>query len=342
MERRKVQKTGSASYMITIPKTWVELLGLKSGDYVYIHRYEDKLIITPIKEEYPAITGEIRVSGDVDNKQIFRALVAMYLAGYDNIKITYNPSLSGLGKRISELKNYARIKLAGVEVIDETHNSLTIKILIDYRELTLASAIRRLHLIVNSMLQDAIQAFGNRDLDLAEAVIQRDDEADRFHFLIIRQLARILQDIKLMKELGISSPVETLNYRIVARNLERIADHAVNIAKRTYRLSEKCVFCKETCSLAMEINDVFNKSMESFYKLSRVEAEEALSKSEKLLSEIESLLFNKIIPGDVGVEEKIVLTMIMDSLRRISRYSSGIAEVSLNIKGIKSREYELK
>ncbi|MEM4821806.1 MAG: AbrB/MazE/SpoVT family DNA-binding domain-containing protein, partial [Desulfurococcaceae archaeon] len=48
MERRKVQKTGSASYMITIPKTWVELLGLKSGDYVYIHRYEDKLIITPI------------------------------------------------------------------------------------------------------------------------------------------------------------------------------------------------------------------------------------------------------------------------------------------------------
>jgi len=32
-ERRRVQKTGSSSYIITLPKEWVDAVGLKSGDY---------------------------------------------------------------------------------------------------------------------------------------------------------------------------------------------------------------------------------------------------------------------------------------------------------------------
>ncbi len=342
VEKRKIQKTGSSSYIITLPKDWIDTMGLRSGDYVLVYEHEGKLVITPPKVEAKRRIGEIRVIEPVDNEEIFRVLVAMYLAGYDTIKVGFNPEIKGLAKRLSDLKNYARIKLAGLEVVDESYDTITMKILLDLRELPLIRALRRLHLIVNNMLKDSIEAFYRNDKGLADAVIQRDDEADRFHFMIVRQLALALLDIRIMYELKINNPVETINYRIVARNLERIADHAVNIAKRTYHRPEKCVLCEETYRIGLKIIDLFNKAMDSLYKLSRREAEEAIKTSSEIVSLIETTLINKILLGNIESKEKALLTMIYDSLRRITRYSSGIAEATLNIKANRNNINEIK
>ncbi len=342
VEKRKIQKTGSSSYIVTLPKEWIDSMGLKSGDYVLIYEHEGKLVITPPKLESGVLSGEIKVLKPVDNEQIFRILVAMYLSGYSNITITFNQSIPDLAKRLSDLKNRARIKLAGVEVVDETYNSVVMKILLDLKELPLIRATRRLHLIVNNMLKDALEAFKNNDRGLAEAVLQRDDEADRFHFMIVRQLALALLDIRVMHELGISNPVEAINYRIVARNLERIADHAVNIARRTFHRQSECVLCEETYDLGIRITNLFNKAMDGLYKLSRQQSEEVIHEAHEIVSEIEETLLNKILLGNISDQEKTLLTMIFDSLRRITRYSSGIAEATLNIKVSKSSITEIK
>lgn len=342
VEKRKIQKTGSSSYIITLPKDWIDSMGLKSGDYVLVYEHEGKLVITPPKMEAKRLTGVIHITQPVSNEEIFRVLVALYLAGYDTISVTFDPKIPDLAKRISELKNYARLKLAGIEVVDETYNSIVLKILLDLKELPLIRALRRLHLIVNSMFKDALEAFRRKDKGLAEAVIQRDDEADRFHFMIVRQLALALLDIRIMHELGISNPVETINYRIVVRNLERIADHAANIAKRTYHMPEECILCDETYQLGQRILEQFNKAMDGLYKLSRRQAEEVIEESRKIVDEIENTLLNKILLGDISDQEKTVLAIIYDSLRRMTRYSSGIAEATLNIKANRSNIEEIK
>ncbi|ABN69650.1 phosphate uptake regulator, PhoU [Staphylothermus marinus F1] len=342
VEKRKIQKTGSSSYIVTLPKDWIDSMGLKSGDYVLIYEHEGKLIITPPKLEAGMLTGEIRVLKPIENDQVFRILVAMYLSGYSSITVTFDKNIPELAKRISELKNHARIKLAGIEVVDETYNSVMMKILLDLKELPLIRATRRLHLIVNNMLLDALKAFYTKDTGLAEAVLQRDDEADRFHFMIVRQLALALLDIRIMNELGISNPVEAINYRILARNLERIADHAVNIAKRTYHRPDDCVLCKETYDIGLRINSLFNKAMDGLYRLSRQQSEEVIFEAQEIIKTIDNMLFNKILVGDISDQEKIVLTMVFDSLRRITRYSSGIAEATLNIRASKSSVIEIK
>jgi phosphate uptake regulator len=342
VEKRKIQKTGSSSYIITLPKDWIDTMGLHSGDYVLVYEHEGRLVITPPEAEAGGRTGEIRVLEPVDNDEIFRVLVAMYLSGYDTIKVSFNPKIEGLAKRISELKNRARIKLAGLEVVDESYDTVTMKILLDLRELPLIRALRRLHLIVNNMLRDAFEAFYRNDKGLAEAVIQRDDEADRFHFMIVRQLALALLDIRVMYELKIKNPVETINYRIVARNLERIADHAANVARRTYHRPSKCTLCGETYAICQRIVDLFNKAMDSLYKLSRREAEEAIRASADIVSQIEETLTKKILLGNIDAQEKVLLTMIYDSLRRITRYCGGIAEATLNIKANRNNINEVK
>jgi len=342
VEKRKIQKTGSSSYIVTLPKEWIDMMGLKSGDYVLIYEHEGKLIITSPKAEARQLSGEIHIKEDIDNQEIFRVLVAMYLSGYDNIAVTFSSNIPNLARRISELKNMARIKLAGIEVVDETYNSISFKILLDLKELPLIRAIRRLHLIVNGMLNDALNAFIRKDRELAAAVIQRDDEADRFHFMIVRQLALALLDIKIMYELGISNPVEAINYRIVVRNLERIADHAVNIAKRIKHMPEQCMLCQETYELGQRIISTFNNAMDNLYKLGRKKAEEVIRDAQEIVREIEDILLNKILLGNISDQEKIVLTLIYDSLRRITRYSSGIAEATLNIKVNKNNVIDIK
>ncbi len=344
VERRKIQRTGSSSYIVTLPKEWIDSIGIKPGDYVLIYEHGNKLIITPTYTEAQQLVGEIRVtSHDVGIDEIFRVVVAQYLAGYNTITLVFKEDIPGLARKISELKNLARVKLAGIEVVDETYNTLVLKILLNLEELPLMRAIRRLHLIVNNMLNDAIKAFRTGNRGLAEAVIQRDDEADRFHFMITRQLALALLDIRIMHNLGIASPVETINYRILARNLERIADHAVNIARRALQRPEECRYCGEIADFGDKAIELFNKSMDSVYRLSRRTAEETILEAADLVNKLQDLLSTKILRDqEITDLEKTTLSMIYDSLRRIIRYSSGIAEATLNIKVARNNIVEIK
>ncbi len=342
VERRKVQKTGSSSYIVTLPKDWVDSTGLKAGDYLLVYQHGNRLIITPAEAEIQEINGQVIVHGDQDVREIFRVVVAMYLAGYNTISIEFRDTRSDLAKKISELKHLARVKLAGVEVVDETYNMLVLKILLNLQELPLMRAIRRLHLIVNNMLADALTAFRDKDTGLAEAVIQRDDEADRFHFMITRQLSLALLDIRIMHELGIGNPVETINYRILARNLERIADHAVNISRRAITRPKDCYYCFDYYEIGMRIQGLFNEAMDSIYKLKRRTAEEVIQHADELAEYIRIFLEKVLRDTKISEAEKTTLAMTYDSFRRIIRYSSGIAEAALNIKASRSRIIEIK
>ncbi len=74
------------------------------------------------------------------------------------------------------------------------------------------------------MLRAALDAFMTRDADLARSVLTADDEVDTLRDLIYRQLIRSM--------VADSREVErSLSLMFVARNLERIADHATNIAE---------------------------------------------------------------------------------------------------------------
>ncbi|WP_276814741.1 phosphate signaling complex PhoU family protein [Desulfurococcus amylolyticus] len=340
-ERRRVQKTGSSSYIITLPKEWVDAVGLKSGDYVSVEKYGDKLVIIPPSTEAVQVKSTIKVSPEVTVDQVFRMLLAMYLSGYSTIVVAFDSRIPDPARFISEVKNMARIKLAGVEVVEESYNSVTFKILLNIKELPLLSAVRRLHLIVNNMIEDVKTLLKTMDGNVAYAIIQRDDEADRFHHMIVRELSMALLDVRIQHELGISSIVEALSYRIIARNLERIADHSVNIARRILAM-KKTSGADIVYELMVKASDLFNKAMGSLYSLSRRDAEEVIQTARVLVDEIEKTIYEKIINSTLPDNEKAGLTLICDSLRRIVRYSNGIAESVLNIKAAKNPSVEVK
>jgi phosphate transport system protein len=81
------------------------------------------------------------------------------------------------------------------------------------------------------MLKNALDAFVNHDPAAARALIPRDKEVDALNKQIYRELAQHM----------IESPdtiARCLNLMIVSKSLERIADHATNVAEEVVYLCE--------------------------------------------------------------------------------------------------------
>jgi len=78
--------------------------------------------------------------------------------------------------------------------------------------------------LARSMLRDALNAFGTEDADLARHVLESDDELDDMNRHAFREVTKFVE----------SSPhlsVAAIDHLIISRNLERVGDHATNIAE---------------------------------------------------------------------------------------------------------------
>jgi phosphate transport system protein len=100
--------------------------------------------------------------------------------------------------------------------------------------------IPRMATIAQSMVKDSVDAFMRDDPDLAEEVVDRDDEVDALNYQIYRELLSYMVEDP-------SSIARATRILFVSKNLERVADHATNIAEmvvymvkgRTIRHTEK-------------------------------------------------------------------------------------------------------
>jgi phosphate transport system protein len=77
---------------------------------------------------------------------------------------------------------------------------------------------------VRSMVRDALRSFIEGDTDLARHVLEADDDVDRINKEAFANLSRFMQG-------NPEGAVQALDALSIARNLERVADHATNIAE---------------------------------------------------------------------------------------------------------------
>lgn len=120
--------------------------------------------------------------------------------------------ISGVVERIGD---YAKNIAKRVGEIDRQKN---------FEPLTLIPAMAD---IAQGMVRDVLNAFAARDQHMAVNVIERDEKLDNFYNSIFRNLVAHMME----SPATISSAAQLL---FVARNLERIGDHATNVAEMVY------------------------------------------------------------------------------------------------------------
>lgn len=330
---RKIQFTGKSSYIVSLPKGWIIEQGLKQGDQVNVSRQGSSVLeIKPInisnnKNQEEAI---ITVSNDDDESAILRKIIALYFLHYQTIHIKPKTDRINPAQR-SSIRNAVKNVLMGAEITSDSTEGITIQILINLVGLSVDGAFKRMIHLAKSMLNDALLAVKENNLDLAQEVINTDDEVDRFGFYIIRQLKIAIQNEHVLKEMGFSNARNCLGYRLVVKNIERTGDHAAFIAKDL--LEFKKSIKKEIFIKLQEMNDfslmVLDESCLALFKEDYYQAEKTIKKIEGI-SKYEKKVrdASKSLKED---EEIYRVRRLAENIRRISEYASDIAEIVLNM-----------
>jgi phosphate uptake regulator len=181
------------------------------------------------------------------------------------------------------------------------------------------------------MHEDSMQALKDLNKELAREVILLDDEVDRFSLYIIRQLKAAVQSDRVLRDIGLANPRDCLGYRVIAKSVERIADHAVKIAENVLSMGKKFddSVLRKILDMSSFARSVFDDSVKSLYKKDYSLADNVVTQAKKIVS-----IENEAIGAFAKKEQAIKLStlrMIMESIRRTAEYASDIAEIVLNL-----------
>ncbi len=328
MEIRKVQRSGGSSFIVSLPKKWVDATRIGKNDPVgLIIQPDGTLLITPNTSgvQLPK-RKEFAVDMSTDRTLLLRELIGAYIAGYTEIKVKSKARLPA--DIIEQVRHYTAMSI-GQEVVEETDTEILVKDLLNPTEMPLDNTIRRMGVIVTKMAEDAIAALRSKDIDLARNVIERDGDVDRLHWLIARQVNLIFSDVNLSRKMGI--PVATASgYVQIAKVIERIADHATKIARNAIELADVPIdedYLGEIERAGADALAVFQSALAAFFSSDIERANDTIghrTELERRCREISS----RALSYDAA--SAIHLVYISDSLRRVGDYSTDICEHVIN------------
>jgi len=331
---RKIQLTGGSTYIVSLPKRWVKQVGLKRGSMVSIIQREDlSLSLYPkdSRDEEDARKAVITVSDGISPISLIRRVVSAYLVGYNIIQLR-NPNKRIDTKQRYMVKDFTRKSLVGTEILSDLPRELTLQVLLSYTELSVKDALRRMSVIAASMHRDALITLATDDPLLAREIIAMDDEVDRFSRYIIRLLKAAVSDSHVLREIGLHSPRECLGYRLITKSVERMADHAVNIAQNSLTLTLSHLneeIQKELGTISESALKVFEDAVESLFDEDYAAADGVLERAEET-RKMEAGAIQKIIKN-ASPEDVPALRLIIESILRTAEYGTDIAETVLNM-----------
>jgi phosphate uptake regulator len=337
MESRKIQKVGHSTLTISLPSEWVKGAELRQGDTVFCTFEKDgSLKIMPSSVARRRTAKEVKgfiVDSDLcdEGGMLERIVVGNYVLGRDPIIITSSKRISSAN--MAEIRN-ATQRLIGLGMTEETPNRVVLQCSIDPSKFPIYTLMKRLYTITCTMHEEAVEALVKLDVTLAKEVINREDEADRIYWLIVRLLLSAQQDGKVAAKIGIEEPLEIIGNRLVANHLEKIADYAENIAANVIALEKSGDKVKKSvleamASISRSASETCNRAMECVFTRDVKLANAAIKAKEYVEVEEEKLM--NALPEQVS--DAYVATHLRAigwGLRRIAEYGAGIAEIAIN------------
>ena len=346
---RRVQCTGRGSYIISLPKDWVQDLDLERGSEIAFNVEPDStLLLVPRKIQEKEGRGNAAKPKEyyisIDPKETIQSTIrmikALYAIGADIIRVHIKNPQDAV-KYKNEIKTLARDSFLGSEIIDETPDEITLQILIKHSEFSIEKAVRRMAIVALAANRDAIAALKDRNTALFDSVISARNDVSRLGLYIVRQLKYGIER-NLYRELGFRTPKEFLLYRVAVNDIESIAQNAMNIINNLGSLQklidDETLFLKDPIdeeiynqlvNFSLLAQQSYDDAIKALFKREYKDAEKLISKRESftpLENELIMLMSSKKLDPNIAS----VLRLIFDSSRRIMDYSRSMAELTLN------------
>ncbi|HXW03272.1 MAG TPA: PhoU domain-containing protein [Nitrosarchaeum sp.] len=339
-QTRKIQLSGGSTYIISLPKEWVEELKIKVGENVTVVKNSNESL-TLFPREHSNDKNEtiaiINSSQKDSGESVKRKIIAAYLAGYKTIRIK-TKGMKIPTEHSRSVRDLVHSSMIGTEIVESSSDAITIQILTRLPELSFESALKRMYLMTTNMIKESIEALEEMDIPHADEIVNMDDEVDRFGLYMRRNLVLAVENQSVLEDMGLKRPSDCLEYRTIVSKIERIGDHASLIAKRI-----KFVEDEIDSKIVIKIKKLSEKALQVFEDAITAVQNHDFQKGENVTESISHVINEeKEIMAKIKDAEKnsTVIKFVLEDLRRIVEYSGDIAEIAIdeNIQSIISKE----
>jgi len=267
---RRLVKAGQASHTISLPKDWLEKNKLKKGDMIYIHEHTDRdLLLSPEKREIVEAPKEITISmANKDLGSIQRELTSAYLNNYNTIILTGdNPKL------LKDVRDLIHNFIA-LEISDQSSTRIVAKDLLNLQEISIPKTIRRMDMIIRSLIKDAqAMPLGGK---VHESIAFRDEDINRLYFMLFRLLKKALSNPDVAQKFELNNS-DILSTWYLIMNLENIGD-SLNHICTLKEILKKVPNSDTLAQLHEEVDINFKEVMKSYYNRDKALANQVASR----------------------------------------------------------------
>jgi len=335
MESRKIQKVGTSTLTISLPRSWATNRNLKKGDQVFLIEEGETLKVIPASsiQDRRKAAEEFIIDADLcdDPGMLERIIVGCYVLGRERFTVK---SSSRLKSEHVEIIRGASRRLMGLGIIEETTNKIVLQCSIEPTKYPIDALLKRLFNLGSTMLDEAIEALVTRDKRLAEDAIKREDDADMMYWLIIRLLLSAQLDDGLVDKLGMKSKLEIAGYRLISKELESVADHGEEISNTIIELIDSEVEIPSSLTKALKdlsdaVRDMYSRGISALLSRDLKVANETAVMRKDIAKKEEK--FGKLLFDQT--EDGFVLTSfrtILHGIDRMAEFANSIAVVAVN------------
>lgn len=280
MHIRRIVKAGQASHTVSLPKEWLDKNKLKKGDTVYIHEKSDKelLVTLELSSQKPIEKKEIVIN--VDKKEIStiqREITSAYINNYSSINLIGD----SIASKTQDLRKILHDFVA-LEIAEQSSKHILAQNLLNHKEVPVDKTIKRMDMILRSMIQDISQNAENSEV--MQTVNFRDFDINKIYFLISRLLKTALNNSSMAQDFNLNNS-QIVDTWFLCSNIEGISDCCKNICSLKLK-KEEINSLKKTFT---KVEEIYTEVMKSYYNKDKSLADNVAKKREELIKETEKL-----------------------------------------------------
>ncbi len=279
MEFRKLMAFGNSSFVVSVPKAWVEKNRLKKGDVLVVDERPNELVFASkdSSERREVREAALNASGKT-TQEIKTEITSLYINNCDIIMVTEVGSASRDIKQIFH-------SLVGMEIVEETTTKIVAKDMLDIKEVSMSNVVRRVDIILRSMMQDSESLSGAE----AESVYERDKEVNRLALLGMRTARAAADNPRLLRLFGTTYWNIVVSKQILG-HLERFGDQLKRLLRFAVTNEAGIRKFKELKPLFADIAKHYEAVMKIYYNGDKTQAFKTETNSKTLLKECDRML----------------------------------------------------
>lgn len=335
MEGRKLQKVGYSTLSISLPTKWIKQAGLKRGDTVaFSYEKDGSLKLMPFGMASSKGERHATINRDLcgECKLLERLIIGCYITGYNTITIYSHNRIHG--EWLSAIRS-ATLRLAGLNIMDEKPNIITLQCSIDPSRILLRTIMRRLFALTVTMFTEFLEGLSNLNSTLAEEVIKRENEAHKLYWLILRIIEIAQTDPDIAEKVGVDDPRHLSEYKVIIGLLEDVADHLENVAKHFLTLTKLNI--KPSKKIIEDLHQIGEISLGIFSGAFESIITDDLKKASKLIEDSnrfegeEEKIVSRIIKETRDPEMAAHIRSMTIAFWGISDHGASIAQMAINM-----------